>query len=443
MTVYNKLKIAILSIISTQSLYAITLDPVQIQSGTGELLYLEMKFSHADPNSRIDVSLADPEDLIAMGASHQPPGHLNFFTRRSADGSGVVVITSSRPVVESELNILVKIKEGNATHIQQIKMPLARSKVAANPVIASKNESLLNPQIIVSEKDIALNLPTSMRYTAAQNETTTQNNAVNSGLANAQTPLAISIVSPPRLENQAITADSTEKAQSVTALSQQNTTTSNSTLHPKPNKPDVSAAKINTAKTTPVKTEAKKSTDPKNTESNTHIVQANESLWKIASRIAAQTNQSVPQVMQTIKANNSHAFIQGNINRMRQGVALNLAVGDKAVQPRHKDIAPLAHRQSGKEKYKLGQAEMSLVTETKQDSAQGSANKETQLSQTSSELSLKVMTAREKTVKLQHNVSKLSLTLQQKDQRIQLLNARLAQLQQQLQQQNHAKKPTH
>lgn len=443
MTVYNKLKIAILSIISTQSLYAITLDPVQIQSGTGELLYLEMKFSHADPNSRIDVSLADPEDLIAMGASHQPPGHLNFFTRRSADGSGVVVITSSRPVVESELNILVKIKEGNATHIQQIKMPLARSKVAANPVIASKNESLLNPQIIVSEKDIALNLPTSMRYTAAQNETTTQNNAVNSGLANAQTPLAISIVSPPRLENQAITADSTEKSQSVTALSQQNTTTSNSTLHPKPNKPDVSAAKINTAKTTPVKTEAKKSTEPKNTESNTHIVQANESLWKIASRIAAQTNQSIPQVMQTIKANNSHAFIQGNINRMRQGVALNLAVGDKAVQPRHKDIAPLAHRQSGKEKYKLGQAEMSLVTETKQDSAQGSANKETQLSQTSSELSLKVMTAREKTVKLQHNVSQLSLTLQQKDQRIQLLNARLAQLQQQLQQQNHAKKPTH
>ena len=443
MTVYNKLKIAILSIISTQSLYAITLDPVQIQSGTGELLYLEMKFSHADPNSRIDVSLADPEDLIAMGASHQPPGHLNFFTRRSADGSGVVVITSSRPVVESELNILVKIKEGNATHIQQIKMPLARSKVAANPVIASKNESLLNPQIIVSEKDIALNLPTSMRYTAAQNETTTQNNAVNSGLANAQTPLAISIVSPPRLENQAITADSTEKSQSVTALSQQNTTTSNSTLHPKPNKPDVSAAKINTAKTTPVKTEAKKSTDPKNTESNTHIVQANESLWKIASRIAAQTNQSIPQVMQTIKANNSHAFIQGNINRMRQGVALNLAVGNQTVQPMHKDIAPLAHRQSGKEKYKLGQAEMSLVTETKQDSAQGSANKETQLSQTSSELSLKVMTAREKTVKLQHNVSQLSLTLQQKDQRIQLLNARLAQLQQQLQQLNHAKKPTH
>ena len=50
------------------------------------------------------------------------------------------------------------------------------------------------------------------------------------------------------------------------------------------------------------------------------------------------------------------------------------------------------------------------------------------------------MTSREKTVKLQKNVSELALALQQKDQRIQLLNARLAQLQQQLQQQNRSKK---
>ena len=432
MTVYNKLKIAMLTIISTQSLYAITLDPVQIQSGTGELLYLEMKFSHADPNSKIDVSLADPEDLVTMGVSHQPPGHLNFFTRRSADGSGVIVITSSRPLTEPELNILVKIKEGNTSHIQQIKTPLIRTKAVANPVIASKNESLLTPQIIVSEKDIALNLPTSMRYATQQNEPANNINAVTT--ASLPKPLAISIVAPPRLANEPVSANPTEKIQATTAPTHQNdTTASNSTTHQKPKKSDIPVAKI----------APKKSTDQKSTEANTHIVQANESLWKIASRIAAQSNQSIPQVMQNIKANNSHAFIQGNINRMRQGVALNLAAGNKAVQPMHKDSVPTPHRQSGKEKYKLDQAEMSLVTESKQNSAQGSAKKETQLNQTSSELSLKVMTAREKTVKLQQNVSQLSLALQKKDQRIQLLNARLAQLQQQLQQQNHAKKPTH
>ena len=53
------------------------------------------------------------------------------------------------------------------------------------------------------------------------------------------------------------------------------------------------------------------------------------------------------------------------------------------------------------------------------------------------------MTAREKTVKLQQNVSQLVSALQQKDHRIQLLNARLAQLEQQLKQQNQANKPTH
>jgi prefoldin subunit 5 len=50
------------------------------------------------------------------------------------------------------------------------------------------------------------------------------------------------------------------------------------------------------------------------------------------------------------------------------------------------------------------------------------------------------MTSREKTVKLQKNVTQLASALQEKNQRIQLLNARLAQLQQQLQQQN-VKKP--
>ncbi|OTG80619.1 FimV/HubP family polar landmark protein [Acinetobacter sp. ANC 4648] len=451
MTVYNKLKIAILTILSTQSLYAITLDPVQIHSGTGELLYAEMKFSHADPNSRIDVSLADPEDLMAMGITHQPPGHLNFFTRRSADGSGVIVITSSRPVIESELNILLKIKEGNATRIQQIKTPFVRTKTDTNLVTASNHEKPLTPQIIVSEKDIALNLPTSMQYHAQPDTATVKVNPITSASPNIQTPLAVSIVAPPILATNNVPTPTTEKAQIAASLESQNQSTASKQITTQKikqadDKPDSVVSKNNKVDADQAKQNPKKVMDQKNTESNKHVVQANESLWKIASRIAAQSNQSIPQVMQQIKANNAHAFIQGDINRMRQGVALNLAAGYKNTQSSKKDVAlsaPVTQRQSGKEKYKLNQAEMSLVAGNEQDSAHGSAKKETQTNPTSSELSLKVMTAREKTVKLQKNVSKLTLALQQKDQRIQLLNARLAQLQQQLQQQNLAKKPTH
>ncbi|MDA3491888.1 hypothetical protein MKL64_03720, partial [Acinetobacter sp. AOR33_HL] len=49
----------------------------------------------------------------------------------------------------------------------------------------------------------------------------------------------------------------------------------------------------------------------------------------------------------------------------------------------------------------------------------------------------------EKTVTLQRNVTKLNQTLRLKDQRIQLLNARLAELQQQLQAQQQTHKQKH
>jgi len=175
-----------------------------------------------------------------------------------------------------------------------------------------------------------------------------------------------------------------------------------------------------------------------------HIVQANESLWKIASRIAAETNQSVPEVMRQIKANNANAFIQGDVNRIRRGAALNLAASYRQIPQSKNKVATaapeIAKKQSGSAKYRLDQAEMSLVADNEQPAAQSQGKQNTQLNQTTTELSTKVMTSREKTVKLQKNVNQLAAGLQQKNQRIQLLNAQLAQLQQQLQQQN-AKKP--
>ena len=162
--------------------------------------------------------------------------------------------------------------------------------------------------------------------------------------------------------------------------------------------------------------------------------------------MAAEQNRSVAEVMNQIKANNQHAFIQGDMNRLRRGAALNL---NTANQPKPAKVSPAAaatqasSAQSGKAKYRLNQAEMSLVAQKEQDSASGSAKKNTEKNQTSNELSLKVMTSREKTVKLQKNVTQLEVALQQKDHRIQLLNTRLAQLQQQLKAQQVEKKPTH
>lgn len=502
MPVYNKLKIAIFTIIASPSISALTLEPIEILSGSGNLLYAEMKFHNADPNAKVEASLAETQDLINLGLAHQPPGHLNFFTRKSQDGTGVIVITSSRPLVDTELNILLKIKEGSATHIKQVKKTLKRSN---NPtsIPLSVRENTLRPQAVVSEKDIALNLPSSTQYapqTAVVENTaliasTNRSNRTNSI---AEMPLTINAAPLPSLNRstQAVVTNNVPQMASVPAPREVTSTTIaiqpviNTAVVPATQPKLQMAAKLDA----PLKAE---SIQPKELQStakqektlgnktankvldtthNTskekasseakpkapapvqhakmpqppqqHIVQANESLWKIAANISAQTQQSIPDVMKKIKADNAHAFIGGNVNRIHKGVALNLATSyNPKAKPPAVPTSPqnmTTQKQSGKAKYKIDQAEMSLITASQQDSAQGSVQQKIQKNQTSSELSAKVMTAREKTVKLQKNVSKLSLALQQKDQRIQLLNARLAQLQQQLlRQQAQAKKPGH
>ncbi|KQF54620.1 hypothetical protein APC05_18020 [Acinetobacter pittii] len=449
MTVYNKLKIAIFTIMSSPSIYAITLDPIQIQSAPGDLLYAEMNFQQADPNANLQVSLATPEDLSALGITHQSPGNLNFYTRQNGQGSGVIVITSSRPVIDPELNIVVKISEGSATRLQHIKTVIKPSSIKKT----ENNESTLSPQFIVNEKDIALNLPESTRYASPTLASTpTDSNSEHSLNINSGTAPAVNTNS----SNTLSANSSTQLAQQVTIA----TTPDQTEI-----KPTSAKTPTNNSPKTPVKnlTAQKKSVPQKALNQNPakkqslssykgpassgkYVVQRNESLWSIANRIAAKTKQPVAKVMHDIQTQNRHAFIQGDVNRLRQGIALNLAHSPAAKPQQNKsktDIAHTAKSTSGKAKYRLQQAEMSIVAENSQNSTHGSAKKSTQQSQNNTELAVKVMTTREKTVTLQRNVTKLNQTLRLKDQRIQLLNARLAELQQQLQAQQQTHKQKH
>ena len=488
MTAYNKLKIAILAIIASQNIYAITIDPIQIQSAPGELLYAEMNFRQADPTAQIQASLATLEDITTLGVVHQPPGHLNFFTRRDGAGNGVITITSSRPLTDAELNIIIKIQEGKATRLQHIKTPLARI-TASNKTRSSTNEKALNPISIVSEKEIALELPESTQYQIEKQK------IVSSQPFEA--PLTLKQAAPPRLNttvsaqanlpqpqtlstNQVIankaatdktTADKITTDKKDTLTTQKNTVSA-SVKSPQPHTSadplvrkyaETSAQDVAVKRVIPSKQSADKASEqstvkpkiqaskptgqpahaPQNSQ---HVVRSNESLWAIASRVATAQNRPINEVMKQIQANNQHAFIQGDINRLRRGAALNLNSNLDAKEKfkaSTKTQAKIPQHQSGKAKYRLNQAEMSLVAEKEQDSASGSAKKNTEMNQTSNELSLKVMTSREKTVKLQSDVTQLEMGLRHKDHRIQLLNARLAQLQQQLKAQQVEKKPTH
>ena len=495
MTIYNKLKIAILTILSSQHLYAITLDPLQIQSAPGELLYAEMSFHQADANSKLDVSLATPEDLMMLGAIHQPPAALNFFTRRNNKGEGVIVITSSRPMTDAELNIIVKIQENGAAHLKHIRQPIRKkTQIAA---AKSSNEKTLAPKYIVSEKDIALNLPESTRYNANSATNSKETNLKQEKLLNApfalppalnipesKAPVVTAIsVAPPAKTEQTTTIQAASNTQATTpkilstaqkpatptikqevqqaaVVQAANAQPANENIPAeKPiqntenklveKKQDTMAEYQAKNKEQPIKQPPPQSTPSAASGENSqqqHLVRRNESLWSIAQRIAGQTQQPVYKVMNQIKAQNEHAFVGGNANRLRQGAHLNFNLG---TVPSHKNpstnqmAAQTAHGvPAGKAKYRLQQAEMTLIAESNQDSSTGSAKKDTQQQKTSADLSLKVMTAREKTVTLQRNVTQLELALRGKEHRIQLLNARLAELQEQLKAQQKTKKPT-
>ncbi len=469
MNVYNKLKIAILAIITSQNIHAITLDPIQVQSAPGELLYAEINFRNADPNAPIKAGLASAEDLMTIGAGHQPPGHLNFFTRRDSSGSGVITITSSRPITDAELNIIVKISEGGSARLQHIKTPLTRSAPMRQQDNLARNERPLAPVIIANEKDIALNLPVSTQYAAQPSASMTEK------------PLSLNKFAPPMLSQNAPTASSRSAAASsvipaAAAVAAQ--TAPAESAHPvpaaepaaavKPGSKSSSAAsagvsgissdplaqkyaaeqnaKNNSAPAAQAPSPAAQSQSPVKSQSNQYVVQSNESLWGIASRIAAEQHRPVGEVMKQIKASNEHAFIQGDSNRLRRGVALNLGASSAPKERPKVSVSAVQNHTSSKPakaKYRLNDAEMSLVAEKTQDSELASANQNTEKNKTSKELSLKVMTSREKTVKLQRNVTQLELALNQKDHRIQLLNARLAQLQQQLKARQAEKKPIH
>lgn len=470
MTVYNKLKIAILALCSSQSLHAITIDPIQIESTPGELLYAEMNFRQSDVNSKLEVSLAAPEDLMAMGIIHQPPSHLNFFTRRNSNGEGTIVITSSRPMLESELNIVVKIKEGNATRLQHVKTKIQPSRAAELSKLLQ--EKPLIPQTIISERDIALNLPESTQYTVssqsnhpaaepstpyipdeykalaihsrppeplnpAQNQSTAaQTKSVNQNIASPTQDF----IPPKKQQSDGQSVSTTPQTQVTPNTTPQVATKPEEKISEKP-QPSNSSAK-NASTPTAHRVEKKE----RKTERYQYQVEKNDSLWSIAQRISKQTNQPLQQVMREIQAQNAHAFIQGNAHQIKYGAQLKLntaiPVGETKKQKEKQQASSSANSsQSGKAKYRLKQAEMSLVAESQGESTTGKNKKGTAAP---AEFVTKVMSTREKTLSLQQNVTQLELSLRQKEQRITLLNAKLAQLQERLKaQQQKISKTSH
>lgn len=469
MTAYNKLKIAILAVFASQSIHAITIDPIQVQSAPGELLYAEMSFSQANLDAPMQVSLASVEDLMSIGSTAQQQSleHLNFFIRRNQSGSGVITITSSQPFHQPELNVILKVQEGNAAQIKRIKSPL-RTAATKNTIPPNPQDKPLTPIRVVSEADIALNLPvTASRQEPPKLQTpvaqpaSTATKGTSTQTAEVKTPPQETPRAPkpsvPAVVNPELLGGTTITITQRNAEGQSRSKTAKSVVSDSPVKPETQPQ--NAAKKTPdVEKKKAEATQSKKTSEQPklqYVVQSKDSLWTIASQLAKQQNRPIQEVMEQIHQQNLNAFARGDVNRLQIGTVLhfdpNVSIRPSPEQkaPKKESVKPVEAKTktqpseaapvTPKTKYKLNQAEMSLVAEKEKAPKQDASHKQGAIPE---QLSLNVMTAREKSVKLQRNVTNLELALRKKDQRLQILNTRLAELQKQLQAQQAKQQPT-
>ncbi|WP_374297446.1 FimV/HubP family polar landmark protein [Acinetobacter sp.] len=215
------------------------------------------------------------------------------------------------------------------------------------------------------------------------------------------------------------------------------TASSKPTAQPSEPKPIAEKAKT---KTTTAKNVQNQSTSTTANSKEKHQVQANESLWGIANQISKQENIPISQVMKQIQENNKHAFINGNANQLKQGAILSLNYQYQVPTAKPQATAqvekPKAMKSPAPQKAptaaeKQSQAHMSIVAGDSKGSTQGTKAKGSD-KKVANELTVRVKQQRESALGLQNNVRKLDRELVAKENRISLINARLAELEQQL-----------
>lgn len=312
---------------------------------------------------------------------------------------------------------------------------LATSNNATPPVVSAPTQQVAR-QTTSSTAATKHNTEVSQHQTPPQKATTKSNNT-NTVAPSPKGELNISVTR--RDANQPV--PKAEPLKTVSPVAQQSSTkvTASSKTTTQRN-PVAEKAKV---KATSVK-KVQKQIPPRNTSAQEkHKVQANESLWGIANQIAKQESVPIQQVMKQIQEHNKHAFINGNPNQLKQGAILSLDYQYQATTPKPKATTlstppkkPEATTAStasppAKKAEKQSQAHMSIVAGDSKGTTQGSKAKGID-KKVANELTVRVRQARQSALGLQNNVRQLDRDLVAKENRIALLNARLAELEQQL-----------
>lgn len=407
------LSTGLLPLLYTTASYAIVIQPVQVKSALGEPFYAEIAISDLGNVNLKDISVdvANPQVLadfgIAAGSYNQP---LSMNVQAVSNDRGVIVIRSRQPINDPFVEFVVQVKAGQNTRLQRV-------NAMVDPPVTKKKVVNLSPATVTTAPTV--NLPvSSMPTLAASSQETSTANPGKTTFNRTEQNLNVIKAAPPDMNPMAGADISTAK---------------------NANKNELAAKEVEVS--------TSNATKPK------HMVQNNESLWKIAKQLEPKLQQPVGQIMQRIRDLNHDAFIAGDPNQLKRGAVLVLPENDQKAalvtapatplptKPAAKPATAMPYPQIARSGL-LPKAELTLVAPTGQGSAQGNANssKNSQSPSLPREMVLKIGQERRKTVLLQHEVSELDAQLTLNDKKIAMLNAKLAELEHQLKSRNQAKR---
>lgn len=444
--------IALLLLGSALPAYAVSVGQAAIESEQHEPLRATINVNNIDSKT-FSATLAPSSVYTQMGLNKTP---ISVAFVPTSDTEGKLILTSTQPISSPFADIILNIENDGKQQLepQTLLMPLPQQNTYPN-----------NPTLIASESQPNLpvidNLPSDSTgfvvgepipsdfgsYQQGMNEQNTQamNNAHQETAANQDSSTILD-----QKERVLSTMTPAGTNQELVILSEQITRriltgqpVGSANEQPRQELPDLTAQTAPTQQPDPSKTEQ---TSEPNTPAATYVVQTGDSLWKIASQIAKNSNASVDEVMRQLHNQNPDAFIQNDMNRLKSNAALKVSYdfvpSQKAIKEAvraktqakktgKKFSSTLAKSKTAGVPKALPKPQVTLVTPSKSGSALGVQRDSSSISKDgvdNNQLVSTLKNTRSSTAQTAKKVNGLSEELSSATQKLQLQNEKLAQL---------------
>lgn len=464
--------------------YAIEVGDTYVESGQNQPLIASINVTDIDP-ATFSVKLANPTIYHQMGLSTEQPIYVKF--QPTSTNGGKIILTSRQPVASPYADVVLDIQNNGEKKVlpKTLLMPLGRHLSAAPLVIAPKPA-----QVIVASKP-KIDLPTTTESAKPTIENTTAQATIT---VDSQPVLATRSEKPASetlLPNGKITYESDtliiQETKIPAGTIADNMAGTTAEANSKSN-PTLATTTQTRAESTPKPTDAQ--AIEKSEDTVTYVIQRNENLWTIANRVAKGTKTDVHAVMEKIVEDNPDAFENGDPSKMIAKTTLTLpkyqttpsqtgiknarqirkhmgkarksvyseSMKSPIVTPpiakpviptksTKKVVQPRNKRPIVKQKYtpptlpdsrpKLGKTEMVIVApQQRNGSAQGSMKTPSTSKTVNSQMITQLEQKRQATAAQATKVNQLNTIISSSEQKIQIQNQKLAQLEQRLKELN-------